>query len=134
MKYKHCFSLFRVFKCSFWKNLKNNWKNIKHSLRNQIFQEHINSITTGIIPPKQLQIQFFKFYSKDWLFLKISTKLQIESLQFHDLMLLRKFDACFDTPNLCRFLSEYFIPGRLSWAKKTCFLISPGYLQVLFNK
>ena len=39
---------------------------------------------------------FFKFYSKDWVFLKISTKLQIESFQFHDLMLLRKFDACFD--------------------------------------
>ena len=76
---------------------------------NQIFQGHISSIITGIILPKQLQIQFFKFYSKDWLFLKISTKLQIESLQFLDLMLLRKFDACFDPPNLCRFLSEYFI-------------------------
>ena len=49
---------------------------------------------------------FFKFCSKDWLFLKISTKLQIESLQFHDLMLLRRFDACFDSPNLCRFYSS----------------------------
>ena len=89
---------------------KSNWKNIKHSLRNQIFQEHKNSITTGIILLKQLQIQFFILYSKGCLFLKISTKLQIESLQFHDLMLLRKFDARFDPPNLCRFLSKYFIP------------------------
>ena len=73
----------------------------------------MNSITTGIILPKQLQIQFFKFYSKDWHFLKISTKLQIESLQFHDLMLLRKIDVCFGPPDLLRFLSEYFIPERL---------------------
>ena len=71
-------------------------KIIKHSLSSQIFQEHINSIITGIILPKHLQIQFFKFYSKDWLFFKISDKLQIASSQFHDLMLLRKFDACFD--------------------------------------
>ena len=98
------------------------------------YSKNINSIKSGIILPKQLQVQFLKFYPKDWFFLKISTKLQIEGLQFHDLMLLRKFDACFETPNLCRFLSEYFIPGRLSWAKKTCFLISPGSLQVLFNK
>ena len=62
-------------------------KIIKHSLSSQIFQEHINSIITGIILPKQLQIQFFKFYSKDWLFFKISDKLQIDSSQFHDLML-----------------------------------------------
>ena len=113
---------------------KNNWKNIKHSLTNQIFLIHINSITTGIILPKQLQIQFFKFYSKDWLFLKISTKIHIESLQFLDLMLLRRFDACFDPPNLCRFLSEYFIPERLFWVKETYFLISPGYLYIPFNK
>ena len=56
---------------------------------------------------------FLKFCCKDWPFLKISIKLQIESLQFHDLMLLRRFDACFDSPNLCRFLLEYFIPVRL---------------------
>ena len=74
-----------------------------------ILQEHINSITTGIILPKQLEIQFFRFYSKCWFFLKVSTKLQIESLQF----LRRKFDACFDPPNLCRFLSKYFIPEKL---------------------
>ena len=106
------------FKCTF---LKNKWQNIKHSFRNQIFQEHINSIITGIILPKQLQIKFFKIYSKDWLVLKISTKLQIESLEFHDLMLLRKFGACFNPPNLCRFLLEYFISGRLFWIKKTTF-------------
>ena len=131
MKNELWFSLFRVFKCAF---LKNNWKNIKHSLRNQIFQEHKNSTVTGIILPKQLQNQFFKFHSKNWLFLKISTKLQIDSLQFHDLMLLRKFDACFDPPNLCRFLSEYFIPRRLFWVMKIYFLISPGYLCILFNR
>ena len=51
---------------------------------------------------------FFKFCSKDWLFLKISTKLQIESLQFHDLMLLRKFDVCFGPPNLFRFFFGIF--------------------------
>ena len=119
------------FKCTF---LKNKWQNIKHSFRNQIFQEHINSIITGIILPKQLQIQFLKFYSKDWFSLRISTKLQIESLQFHDLMLLRKLNAFFDPPNLCRFLSEYFIPERFFWVKKTYFLISPGYLYILFNK
>ena len=50
-------------------------KNIKYSLKNLIFQEHINSIITGIILLKQLQIKFLKFYSKDWLFLKLSTKL-----------------------------------------------------------
>ena len=71
-------------------------------------QEHINSIITGIILPKQLQIQFLKFCSKDWLFVKISTKLQIESLQFHDLMLLRKFDVCFGPPNLFRFFFGIF--------------------------
>ena len=106
---------------------KHNWKNIKHSLRNQIFQEHMNSITTGIILPKQLQIHFFKFYSKDWLFLKISTKLHIESLQYHGIMLLRKFDACFEPPNLGRFLLEYFIPERLFWVNKT-------HSCILFNK
>ena len=105
---------------------KNNWKNIKHSLRNQIFQEHMNSITTGIILPKQLQIHFFRFYSKDWFFLKISTKLHTESLQY-GIMLLRKFDACFEPPNLCRFLSEYFIPERLFWGNKT-------HSYILFNK
>ena len=63
---------------------KNNRKNIKYSLRNQIFQEHINSITTGIILTKHLQIQFIKFYSTDWLFLKISTKLHKESFHVHD--------------------------------------------------
>ena len=113
---------------------KNNWKNIKYSLRNQIFQKHINSITTEIILPKQLQIQFFKFYSKDWLCLKISTKLHIESLQFHYLMHLRKFAACFCSLNLCRFLSEYFFPARLFWVNKTYFLTSPGYLYIIFNK
>ena len=128
MKYKLWFSLFRVVKCTFSKS---NWKNIKHSLRNQIFQEYINSITTGIILPIQLQILFLKFYSKDWLFLKISTKLHIESLQFPDLMLLRKFDACFDPPNFWRFLSEYFIPERFFWVSKTYFLISPRYLYIL---
>ena len=58
-------------------------------------------------------LRTYKFYSKDWLFLKISTKFHVESLQFHDLMLLRKFDACFDPPSLCRFLSEHFVPERL---------------------
>ena len=100
---------------------KNNRKNIKHSLRNEIFQQHINSITTGIILPKQLQIRFLKFYSKNCISLKISTKLHIESLQFHNVMLLRKFDACFHHPNLCRFLSEYFKPERLFWVNKTYF-------------
>ena len=84
--------------------LKNNSKNIRNSLTNQIFQEHINSVTTGIILPKQLQGQLFKVYSKGCCFLKISTKLQIESLQFQDLMILRKFNACFDPSNFCRFL------------------------------
>ena len=111
---------------------KNNWKNIKHSLRNQIFHEHSNSIRTGTILPKQLQIQFFKFCSKDWLFLKVSTKLRTESLQFLDLMLLRKLDACFDPSNLCRFLSEHFIQERPFWVNETYFLISPGYLYILF--
>ena len=97
---------------------KNNRNCIKH-LRNQIFQKQINSITTGLILQKQLQIQFFKFYFKDWLFLKISAKRHIENLQFHDLMFLRKFDACFDPLNSCRFLSEYFIPERLFWVNKT---------------
>ena len=100
---------------------KNNRKNIKHSLRNEIFQQHINSITTGIILPKQLQIRFLKFYSKNCISLKISTKLHIESLQFHNVMLLRKFDACFDHHNLCRFLSEYFKPETLFWVNKTYF-------------
>ena len=72
-----------------------------------------DSITTGMILSKELQIQFLKFCSKEWLFVKISTKLQIGSLQFHDLMLLRKCDACFDPPNLFNFFSEYFIPERL---------------------
>ena len=112
---------------------KNNRNSIKH-LTNLILQEQINSITTGLILPKQLQIQFFKFYFKDWLFLKISTKLHTENLQFHDLMFLRKFDACFDPPNLCRFLSEYSIPERLFWVNKTYFLISPECLHILFNK
>ena len=95
-------------------------KNIKYSLRNLIFQEHINSITTGIILPKQLQIHFFKFYSKDWLFIKISTNLHIESLQFHDLTLLRKFDACFNPPNLCRFCRNIlFQRGSFEKAKLT---------------
>ena len=64
------------------------------------YSRNINSVTTGIIIPKQLRIQFLKFHSKDWLFLKICTKLHIESLQFHDLMLLRKIDACYVPPNL----------------------------------
>ena len=114
-----------------WKAIE---KNIKHSFRNQILQEHINSIITGIILPKQLQIQFLKFCFKESLFVKISTKRQIESLQFHDLMLLRKFDVWFGPPNLFRFFSEYFIPERLFSVGKTYFLISPGYLYVLLNK
>ena len=112
--------------------MKNNWKNIKHSLRNQIFQEHINSSRTGIILPKQLQIEFLKYYSKYCLFLKIATKLQIESLQFHDLLLLRKFDACFNPPNLCKPLLEYFIPEGQVWVKNTYFLTGSGYLHILF--
>ena len=88
-------------------------KNVKQSLKNQIFQEEIYSIITGIILQKQLQIHFFQFYSKGWLFFKFSTNLKIERLQFHDLMLLRKFYACFELPNLSRFLLEYFIPERL---------------------
>ena len=95
----------------------------------------MNSITTGIILPKQLQIHFFRFYSKDWFFLKISTKLHTESLQY-GIMLLRKFDACFEPPNLCRFLSEYFIPERLFEETKLTriyFLISKSNLIILDN-
>ena len=123
------FSLFRVFKCTF---LKNNWKKIKDSLRYQIFQEHMNSIKAGIILPKQLQIQIFKFYSKDWLFLKISTELQIQNLQFHDLMLLRKFDVCFDPPNLCRFLSEYFYLREAFLSKEKFFFDKSRVLVYTF--
>ena len=46
-------------------------------------------------------------------------------------MLLRKFDACFDPPSLCRFLSEYLILERLFWVNKTYFLIIPGCLYIL---
>ena len=58
-------------------------------------------------------IQFLKFYFKDWLFLEVFTKLQIDSSQLHDLMLLRKLDACFEPPHFCRSMSEYFFPERL---------------------
>ena len=37
------------------------WKTIEKISNNQRFQEHINFIITGIILPKQHQIQFFKF-------------------------------------------------------------------------
>ena len=80
------FSLFRVKTCTF---LRNNWENIKHSLSKQIFQEHINSIITGLILPKQLQIQLFKFYSKDWLFLKISTKIFLRKINYANLNLVK---------------------------------------------
>ena len=33
---------------------KDNWRNIKYSLMNQIFLEHINSISTGIILPNSV--------------------------------------------------------------------------------
>ena len=58
-------------------------------------------------------IQFLKFYFKDWLFLEVFTKLQIDSSQLHDLMLLRKLDACFDLPHFGRSLSEHIFPERL---------------------
>ena len=92
----------------------------------------MNSIIAGIILPKQLQIQIFKFYSKDWLFLKISTELQIENLQFHDLMLLRKFDVCFDPPNLYRFLSEYFYLREAFLSKEKFFFDNSRVLVYTF--
>ena len=60
-----------------WKTWKTIGK-ISNILLGIRYSRNINSIISGIILPKQLQIQFLKFCPKDWLFLKISTKLQIE--------------------------------------------------------
>ena len=108
---------------------KNNRKNIKYSLRNQIFQEHINSITTGIILTKQLQIQFIKFIPQTGSFLRFLLNFTKRAYIFM-IFMIRKFDACFDPPNLCRSVSEYFIKERLFWVSKT----SPGHLYTRFHK
>ena len=48
------------------------WKTIeKISIR---YSGNKKTIITGIIFPKELQIQFLKFYSRDWLFLKFSNE------------------------------------------------------------